>query len=43
MEVNWYCGPFAVLIVGKVWAVDFGKRGIYGIGWRMIRCRKVAP
>lgn len=42
MEVNWHCGPFAVLIVGKVWAVDFGRRGIYGIGWR-VRTRKVAP
>lgn len=42
MEVNWHWGPFALLIVGKVWAVDFGRRGIYGVGWR-VRTRKVAP
>jgi hypothetical protein len=42
MEVNWHCGPLAVLIVGKVWAVDIGRRGVFGVGWR-IRFRKVAP
>lgn len=39
---HWHCGPLGVLIVGRVWSIDWGKRGIYGDGWR-IGFRKVRP
>lgn len=42
MQWHMSLGPISVLIVGKVWAVDIGRFGIYGIGWRHIRTRRVA-
>lgn len=34
-EFHWYWGPFALLVVGKVWAFDVGRVGIWGVGWRV--------
>jgi hypothetical protein len=36
-------GPVGILRVGKVWSIDIGRNGVYGIGLnpRQIRMRKV--
>jgi hypothetical protein len=31
--------PVSLLVVGKVWSIDVGRRGIYGVGWRIRRRR----
>lgn len=43
MKFQWSIGPISVLIVGVIWAVDIGRFGIFGIGWRHIRTRRVDP
>jgi hypothetical protein len=36
-------GPIGILRVGRVWSLDVGKVGVYGIGldWRLIRFRRI--
>ena len=34
-------GPLSFLRVGRVWSIDLGRFGIYGIGWRHVRARRI--
>ena len=34
-------GPISLLRVGRVWSIDLGRVGIYGIGWRHVKMRRL--
>jgi len=37
-------GPIVFLRIGRVWSLDLTATfGIFGIGWRFVRCRRIKP